>query len=150
MQLKHIFKPAILSVIFFTSFASHAQLINQQNTVGQSITSKNKKQMNYKVNIGKIDVPKAFIEEFKKQSTQTPVYLRTLPGFVKDDYYEMLDDSGNLHMISITVWENDAYYKRAQATLKKHYEEIHFNRMEFIQQLGLTVKYEAYSVLEIN
>ena len=45
---------------------------------------------------------------------------------------------------------NDEYYKKAQALLKKHYEEIHFNRMEFVQHLGLTVKYEAYSVLEIN
>ena len=150
MQSKHILKLVALSGIFFTSFATLAQTNDQQNTTGQSITIKNQKQMNYKVNIGKIDVPKASIEEFRKQSSQTPIYLRTLPGFVKDDYYEMTDELGNLHMMSVTVWENDEYYKKAQATLKKHYEEIHFNRMEFVQHLGLTVKYEAYSVLEIN
>jgi len=150
MQSKHRLKLIALSGIFFTSFATQAQTNDQQNKVGQSATIKNQKQMNYKVNIGKIDVPKASIEEFRMQSSQTPIYLRTLPGFVKDDYYEMTDDLGNLHMMSLTVWENDGYYKGAQAALKKHYEEIHFNRMEFVQRLGLTVKYDAYSVLEIN
>ena len=150
MQPNNILKAIALSGMFFISFVSQAQTNGEQNTAGQTITIKNQKQMDYKVNIGKIDVPKASIEEFRKQSSQTPIYLRTLPGFVKDAYYEMTDDSGNLHMMSVTVWENDEYYKKAQATLKKHYEDIHFNRMEFVQHLGLTVKHDAYSVLEIN
>ena len=103
--------------------------------------------MSYKVNIGKIDVPQTSIEEFRKQSTQTPIYLKTLPGFVKGDYYEMIDDMGNLHMMSVVTWENTEYYEKAQVALKKHYEEIHFNRMEFVQRLGLTIKYDAYSVV---
>ncbi|MEJ1239324.1 hypothetical protein WBG78_14400 [Chryseolinea sp. T2] len=106
--------------------------------------------MNYKVNIGRIDVPKASIEEFKKQSTQTPRYLQTLPGFVKGDYYEMKDDSGNLHMMSVVTWENTEYYEEAQKALARHYEQIHFNRMEFVQRLGLTVRYDTFSELEME
>ena len=150
MLSKHTLKLIALSGMFFTSFAIQAQANDQQNTVGQSTTIKNQKRMNYKVNIGKIDVPKASIEEFRKQSSQTPIYLKTLSGFVKGDYYEMTDESGNLHMVSVTTWENSEYYERAQAALKNHYAEIHFNRMEFVQRLGLTIKYDAYSVLEMN
>ncbi|MGC3945730.1 MAG: hypothetical protein QM762_14615 [Chryseolinea sp.] len=106
--------------------------------------------MNYKVNIGRIDVPKGSVEEFRKQSTQTPRYLKTLPGYVKGDYYEMQDDSGNLHMMSVVTWENTECYEAAQAALARHYEEIHFNRKEFVQRLGLSIRYDTFSALEME
>jgi heme-degrading monooxygenase HmoA len=156
-SLKYIFmktafaQGTIMAVVsFLLPFTVIGQTNGKEKIINQTGTFKTKNRMDYKVNIGRIDVPKASIEEFRTQSSQTPIYLRTLPGFVKDDYYEMTDDLGNLHMMSVTVWENDGYYKKAQEALKKHYEEIHFNRMDFVQHLGLTVKYDAYSVLEIN
>ena len=143
-------KSIITAGIFFLPFVAAAQTNGKANTIHQTDTTKNQQHMDYKVNIGKIDVPKASIEEFRKQVGVTPKYLKTLPGYVKGDYYEMTDDTGDLHVMSVVTWQNKEYYEKAQAALKKHYEETGFNRMEFVQRLNLKIKYETYSLQEMN
>jgi len=141
-------KTDIFKIIAFIVMICPAMSLNAQAQSNQGDTS-NKTKMSYKVNIGKIVVPKESIVEFRKQVTATPQYLKTLPGYVSGDYYEMIDESGNLHMMSVVTWENESAYKAAQLQLKKHYEEIHFNRMEFTQRLNVTVEYGAYDLLEL-
>ena len=78
--------------------------------------------MDYKVNIGKITVPKTSVEAFKKQVGVTPAFLKTLAGYVDGDYFETVDETGNLHMVSVVTWQNESSYKNAQLELKKYYE----------------------------
>jgi len=136
-----ILKILAFVVLVCTGTSSNAQAKSNHGD------SPNKSKMSYKVNIGKIVVPKESIVEFKKQVTATPEYLKTLPGYVSGDYYEMIDESGNLHMVSVVTWENENAYKAAQTQLKKHYEEIQFNRMEFTQRLNVKVEYGAYDLM---
>ena len=150
MKASFVVQSITAAVIFSLPFTVIAQTNGKVEIIKQMDTNKNQQHMEYKVNIGRIDVPKASIEEFRKQSALSPRYLKTLPGYIKGDYYEMTDESGDLHMMSVVTWQNKEYYENAQMTLKKHYEEIGFNRMEFVQRLNLKIKYEAYSLLEIN
>ena len=150
MKAAFVVQSIMAVVIFSLPFTVVAQANGKEKTIKQMDTIKNQQHMDYKVNIGRIDVPKASIEEFRKQSAISPRYLKSLPGYIKGDYYEMTDDSGDLHMMSVVTWQNKEYYENAQRTLKKHYEETGFNRMEFVQRLNLKIKYEEYSLLEIN
>lgn len=150
MKRAFVVQSMVAAAIFSLPYTVNPQSHGKEKTIKQMDTNKNQQHMDYKVNIGRIDVPKASIEDFKKQSAMSPRYLKTLPGYIKGDYFEMTDESGDLHMISVVTWQNKKYYENAQMTLKKHYEEIGFNRMEFVQQLNLKIKYEAYSLLEIN
>lgn len=126
---------------------AQAQSADIQN---QTDTTKIKKQMNIKANIGKITVPQAAIQEFKKQASVTPIFLKSLPGYIKGEYYEMYDEAGNLHLISVVVWEDETYYRNAQMELKKYYEQIHFNRAEFVKRLNVSIEYGAYDATEMK
>lgn len=137
------------SLIVFGSLLSSTRL-NAQSTASinkmQEQTTKNETNMEHKVNIGRISVPKSAIEEFKKQASITPTFLKKLPGYVSGEYFEKLDDAGNLQVVSVVTWLNEASYKNAQMELKKYYESIHFDRPEFVKRLNLTVEYGAYGV----
>ncbi|MDF2191258.1 hypothetical protein [Paraflavitalea sp. CAU 1676] len=150
MKRAFVVQSMVAAVIFSLPYTVNPQSHGKDKITKQMDTNKNQQHMDYKVNIGRIDVPKASIEDFKKQSAMAPRYLKSLPGYIKGDYFEMTDESGDLHMISVVTWQNKEFYENAQITLKKHYEEIGFNRMEFVQRLNLKIKYEAYSLLEIN
>jgi hypothetical protein len=150
MNAKFLVQSITAVVIYALPVTAVSQIKTKEKPIQQIDTNQNQKHMEYKVNIGRIDVPAASIPEFKKQSVLTPKYLQTLPGYVTGDYYEMTDESGDLHMISVVTWQNQEAYEKAQKALKKHYEELGFNRMEFVQRLNLKIKHEAFSVLNIN
>jgi hypothetical protein len=148
MQNRKIICAALVAmVISLVPACLRAQSKNDQN---QSVTVKTNNHMDYKVNIGKIIVPKDAIQEFRKQASVTPKFLKNLAGYVNGDYYEMYDEAGNLLLMSIVTWENESYYKNAQIELKKYYEQINFNRMEFIKRLNVSVEYGTYEVAEMN
>jgi hypothetical protein len=145
-------KRNIIHIVLIATGISLAPVFLQAQSIrskNETDTIKSKHQMSYKVNIGRITVPKEVIEEFRKQASITPSFLKNLPGYVKGDYYEMFDEAGNLHLLSVVTWENEMYYRNAQLELNKYYEQIHFNRMEFVKRLNLSIEYVAYNVAQM-
>jgi hypothetical protein len=106
-----------------------------------------KQKMENKIVIGKILVPKNSIEDFRKQNV-TSGFLRTLPGFVKGDTYEMVDDAGNLNIITVTTWLNEESYNNAQQSLKEYYKSIKFNPLAFREKLKIVAEHGLYSLHE--
>jgi len=131
--------------ILFLPFAGKTQQNNNEKLINQPGSIKIKHQMESKIVIGKIFVPQNSIEEFRKQAPVTPDFLKTLQGFVKNEAYEMADDSGNLHVITVVTWQNDTCYNNAQHALADYYQKIKFNRMEFRERLKITAEYGVYS-----
>jgi heme-degrading monooxygenase HmoA len=101
--------------------------------------------MDNKIVIGKLFVPKASIEEFRERNV-TGKFLKELPGFVKGESYEKLDDSGNLTMVSVANWANSEAYENAQRALKEHYESIQFNPVPYRERLKMVFEMDAYSI----
>jgi heme-degrading monooxygenase HmoA len=110
--------------------------------------SKNKSNMENKIVIGRIYVPKNSIEEFRKQAGVTPSFLKTLPGFIKNEVFEKFDDTGNLHFITIVIWQDQQSFMNAQQALTEYYKKINFDRMQFRDRLKITADYEVYSKQE--
>jgi hypothetical protein len=135
---------ALLIVIGTMLFSIRSQAQYSGKDIGQSDSQKNKKSMESKIVVGKIEVPGTSIEAFRKQVHVTPNYLKKLPGFVSGEMYEMIDDSGVLHVLSVTTWVDDASYKNAQQRLAEYYKEINFDRMAFREKLNITADYALY------
>jgi heme-degrading monooxygenase HmoA len=135
---------ALLIVIGTMLFSIRSQAQHSGKDIGQSDSQKNKKSMESKIVVGKIEVPGTSIEAFRKQVHVTPNYLKKLPGFVSGEMYEMTDDSGVLHVLSVTTWVDDASYKNAQQKLAEYYKEINFDRMAFREKLNITADYALY------
>jgi hypothetical protein len=120
-------------------------LTRAQSSVNHSDSSIKKQKMENKIVIGKIMVPKNSIEDFRKQNV-TSGFLRTLPGFVKGETYELVDDSGNLSMITVTTWLNEQSYNNAQQSLKEYYKSIKFNPQAFREKLKIVAEHGLYSL----
>jgi hypothetical protein len=87
---------------------------NYKKDVAKSDSLNPKKSMEKKIIVGEIEVPVNSIEPFRKQMHVTPNYLKNLPGYVTGEMYEMTDDSGTLHVLSITTWNNEESYNNAR------------------------------------
>jgi heme-degrading monooxygenase HmoA len=139
--------PALLIVAgaLFCPIMSLAQPNNSKTAVVPSDSQKTKKAMEKKIVVGKIEVPARSIEAFRKQVHVTPNFLKTLPGYVAGEMYEMTDDAGTLHVLSITTWEDDESYKDAQKKLTAFYKETNFDRMAFREKLSIAADYALYT-----
>jgi hypothetical protein len=100
--------------------------------------------MENKVVIGKVIVPQRSIEEFKRQNT-THIFLSGLPGFIKGDSYERLDESGNLIYISVTTWLDQEAYEHAEQSLKEHYKSTNFDVMAYRERLKIVAERGLYT-----
>lgn len=115
---------------------------------GQTTSSKsstNQQEMENKIVIGRVFVPKNSLEEFRKQNI-TGAFLKALPGFIKGQTYEMFDDSGNLTLVSVTTWSNQETYEHAEKSLKEYYKSINFNPMAYRERLKITAEHGVYSM----
>ena len=118
-----------------------------QDAVNHTNSSNNDHTMENTILVGKIFVPKNSIEDFRNQNV-TSGFLKTLPGFLKGETYEMTDESGNLNMITITTWLNQESYTNAQTALKAHYKTIKFNPMAFREKLKIVAEHDVYTLHE--
>jgi len=117
-----------------------------QTTVTQLKSSNNQQKMENKNVIGKVFVPKSSLEEFSKNRNITSSFLKALPGFLKGESYEMLDDSGNLNLFSVTTWLNQESYENAEKSLREYYKSINFNPMTYRERLKIVAEHGVYSM----
>jgi hypothetical protein len=134
-----------ISNLFLMGLLLLPSLSRAQDTLTFNKSSNEKQKMENKAVIGNVFVPKSSLEEFRKQNV-TGKFLKTLPGFVKGDSYEMLDEAGNLTLISVTIWSNQESYEHAENSLKEYYKSINFNPMTYRERLKIIAKHGLYSI----
>lgn len=96
--------------------------------------------------IDKFFIPKNAIEEFKQRVTINRDYIKYLPGFIKDTAYENLDQSGNLHFITIAVWESQEALDNAKIAVQAEYQMQGFNPGEMMERLDITMERGIYLI----
>jgi hypothetical protein len=131
-------KSLIITVMFLLPLLSKAQ------TPLQRELPNNQQKMENKVVIGKVIVPKSSLEEFRNQNI-TGKFLKTLPGFLKGESYESIDEAGNLTLVTFTTWLNQESYVNAERCLKAYYEQIKFNAMDYRVRLKIVAEHAVYS-----
>ena len=71
-------------------------------------------------------------------------FLRKLTGFIKDTAYESTDEQGNLHYLSIAVWESADAVKKAKEAVQAEYKRQRFNPAEMVERLNITMERGIY------
>ena len=94
--------------------------------------------------IDKFVVPMNAQEEFMERVKINRSFIRTLPGFVEDHAYERKDENGDLIFITIAVWENEEFVKKAKEVVQAEYKRQGFNMPQFLEQLHITMDRGLY------
>ena len=85
-------------------------------------------------------VPKNSIEEFVQRMNYNRNFIKTLPGFLKDDVYKQTSENGDLVIITVASWENIEYLNNAKNSVLSEYKRINFNPAEFYQRLNIKME----------
>ena len=93
-------------------------------------------------------IPKKSVEEFTKRMDDNRGYIKTLPGFVKDEVYEQTDEQGNRILITVAVWSSQDYLDKAKAAVQQEYRRTGFDPEAFMQRLNITMERGIYSKRE--
>ncbi len=100
--------------------------------------------------IDKFSIPKDAYEEFVQRMNYNRNFLRTLPGFLEDSAYERIDESGNIIVITVAIWENLEVLNKAKEAVQAEYKRIEFNPEEFLNRLKITMDRGIYKEISIN
>jgi steroid delta-isomerase-like uncharacterized protein len=94
--------------------------------------------------IDKFLVPELAKREFLERTNASRNFLRKLTGFIKDTAYENTDEQGNLHYLSIAVWESADAVKKAKEAVQAEYKRQGFNPLEMVERLNITMERGIY------
>jgi predicted ester cyclase/heme-degrading monooxygenase HmoA len=94
--------------------------------------------------IDKFMVPMKAKEAFMERVKINRNFIKTLPGFIEDHAYERADENGNLIFITIAVWENEEFVKKAKEVVQAEYKRQGFNMPKFLEQLQITMDRGLY------
>jgi predicted ester cyclase/heme-degrading monooxygenase HmoA len=98
--------------------------------------------------IDKFFVPADAKKEFLQRMANNRNFLRTLPGFIKDEAYEQTDEKGNLIIITIAVWQNIDFINKTKEAVQKEYSRTGFNLPEFLQRSNITMERGIYQQID--
>jgi hypothetical protein len=95
--------------------------------------------------VDKFLIPVTSIEEFFQRMRYNRNFIKNLPGFIKDEAYEQKDESGNLTIITVAVWQNQSSLDNAKNAILDEYRRIGFNPVEFYQRLNIKMERGLYT-----
>jgi predicted ester cyclase/heme-degrading monooxygenase HmoA len=109
-----------------------------------SVSKENKESVFF---IDKFFIPIAAKDEFFERMFINRAFIKTLPGFIKDEVYEHPDGDGNIICITVAEWENKKALADAKEAVAAEYKRQGFNPSELMQRLNITMDRGVYSRL---
>jgi predicted ester cyclase/heme-degrading monooxygenase HmoA len=98
--------------------------------------------------IDKFIVPTNAIAEFTQRMNLNRGFIKTLPGFIKDEVYVRTDEDGNQIIITIAVWENEVVLKKAKEAVQAEYKKEGFDPAEMLKRLNITMDRGTYQKMD--
>ncbi|MFC0771454.1 ester cyclase [Terrimonas alba] len=98
--------------------------------------------------VDKFFIPKKAIEEFTQRMQYNRNFIKSLPGFIKDEVLAYKDSNGDLSLMTIAVWQNQDYLDKAKRLVQTEYEKINFNPAEFTEQLNIKMERQLYKTYQ--
>lgn len=80
--------------------------------------------------IDKFIVPAAQRNTFFEQMKITREFIKKLPGFLQDEAYEYIDDSGNTVCVTVAHWVNADAVKKAKDAVQAEFKKQGYNAAE--------------------
>lgn len=103
-----------------------------------------------KANINFIDkflVPAAAKTEFLERMHLNRSFLRTLPGFIRDNAYEYTDEHGDLICVTVAVWESREAVDNAKQAVQAEYKREGFDMQAMLKRLNIQIDRGVYTEL---
>lgn len=94
--------------------------------------------------VDRFSVPRASIDEFTAQAKYNRDFVGTLPGYLRGEAFEKVDDEGNLSLVTIAVWESQANLDDAKRAVQAEFKRIGFNPAEFYRRLNIRMERDQY------
>jgi hypothetical protein len=146
-KMKLIMYTAIVaSNLSVLPYMLHAQSNEHQNLNNQTSAIKNQKSMDtiqndssMKVLIDRFSMPESALPEFTDRMNYNRSLIKHLPGFVRDDVYEMKDEKGNWTIVTLATWQSQKYMDEAKKAVHEDYKRTGFNMQQFIQQRNIVL-----------
>jgi hypothetical protein len=94
--------------------------------------------------IDKFKVPSSARTEFVDRVQEIHKFLRTLPGFVKDNVLEQTSGPGEFNFVTIVIWDGMESIGAAGKAVMAKYKEISFSPQEMFARLGIETDLANY------
>jgi len=97
--------------------------------------------------IDKFFIPAAAKTEFYERMRINRNFIKTLPGFLKDEAYEYTDDNGNLVCVTIAHWADKAAVAKAKEAVQAEYKREGFDMPAMLKRLNITIDRAVYTAV---
>ena len=74
------------------------------------------------------------------------VFLSKQPGLLENMHYERTDEKGNLVIVTVATWENEAAVERAKNAVQEDYQRLGINLAETLKNWGVTIDRGLYQI----
>jgi len=98
--------------------------------------------------IDKFFIPAAAIAEFQQRTKINRDFIRTLPGFIKDEAFQYSDENGNLICITVAEWESMEAMNKAREAVQAEYKKEGFNPAEMMKRLNISMDRAVYHLVK--
>lgn len=94
--------------------------------------------------VDKFRIPKDAIAPFRERMNYNRDYIKTLPGFVRDEVIAQQTNGGDLLLMTIAEWKSQQHLDEAKKLVQAEYHRTNFNAVEFTGSLGIQMERELY------
>ncbi|MES2389916.1 MAG: hypothetical protein V4543_18080 [Bacteroidota bacterium] len=145
-NLSRLIACAVFTLLFSISANAQSTKANEKSTAKKAEAEPANIQQ---VLIDKFMIPSASLADFKARMAVNRKFIKTLPGFVKDDVYSRTDAaSGYVHIVTLAVWKNETEMKKAKEAVQAKYTKEEFNMPEFLDKLGIKMERGQYELVK--
>src|SRR5699024_10273363 len=100
--------------------------------------------------VDEFEIPKESYPQFKEKLGYNRQFIKELSGYIKDEVIKDDDDSENLTIVTIAIWENKKYLTDAKTSVQEEYRKIGFELNHFNQKLRIKMKRKVFSSLDLK
>jgi steroid delta-isomerase-like uncharacterized protein len=94
--------------------------------------------------IDRFFVPVAAKEAFLERMKINRNFIKTLPGFIRDEVYVSTDQEGNLNCITVALWSNLESVQKAKELVQEEYKKQGFDLPSFLSRYKITIERAMY------
>ncbi|HLT80263.1 MAG TPA: ester cyclase [Cyclobacteriaceae bacterium] len=96
--------------------------------------------------VDRFHVPKDAVDAFTERMNHNRAFIKSIPGFVRDEVMATKLENGDLSIMTVAVWETIEHLDNARKVVQEEYRKINFDPAEFTKRHGITMERQLYHV----
>jgi heme-degrading monooxygenase HmoA len=98
--------------------------------------------------IDRFVIPHAAKTEFMERMAINRIFIKELPGFIKDEAYLCDNEHWELICVTIANWASETALKNAKELVQAEYQKQGFDMPAMIERLGIRMERGLFTKLE--